>query len=592
MTSRAFGAVFIVPEDRELVDKSAGIVVGVVAGSESRPRGNGDIETVYDVTIERVLKGTFARGSTISVASPGGSIDKRFTLVPGSAHFAKDDRVLLFLVPHDGAWTMTDMALGKFRFVISTDGQSLLLRDEENIIGFDRQMRTHVEKIRREAEFLAFIEETVRGRDADANYFVTPGEYERDPVSPTALTPQSYAVHFPGLIPGRWPETRMSATTPRPFFKNADQSATGLADGGVQMITNALNAWTNDCGSAVNIPYGGTNALLNDETDHVNTILWNDPSEDIPGPWTGAGIIATAFLRGDEELHTFNGMVDGWRSFSDTDLVIQDGLTGAEWFIATTVTHEIGHALALRHSNMHHDDTPCRAGDECTVEAIMNSSINVPWNYTLQPWDQNAIRALYPASCEPPPATPIDVAAFSTSGSSVTVQWAASASATSYKVFRRSSVSASYTEIASGVTGSPYVDNTVVSGTGYQYVVRASNAAGDSANSDADFTAAISFTDHPLVAGSTTVTLAHFTEVITAVNALRALGGLGAMTFTQGAPAAGATIKASHIDDLRDALNEAYTSVGAGGLVFDDDPVPVGSPILMWQMHTLRALVK
>lgn len=598
MSFPAFAAIFIVPQDRELVAKSRGIIVGVVIGSTSELRDDGDVETIYDVRIERAMKGTFPRDSVVRVASPGGNVEKRWTMVPGSAHFQKDDKVVLFLVQHEGRWVTTDMTLGKFRFITSTGGQSLLLRDGEDIVGFDKQMRTHVEKIRREAGFLEFIEETVGGRDAESNYFVEPGEVvslpalekSRTPVVHDTFTAQSYAAHFiNGQYPSRWPESRMGPATPRPFFKNSAQNASGLGDGGVQMITDSLNAWTYDCPSYVNIPYGGTNSLLKDGDDNVNTIVWNDPGNHIAGSWgAGGGTVAVTFLNGDD-FHTFEGVIDGWVSLSDTDVVVQNGVTGAESFMATMMTHEIGHSLALRHSNKHHDGTACQSGDECTSTAVMNNVATILWNYTLQPWDQNAIRALYPAACNTPPP-PTDVNAFTTSGTFVTVHWAASPDATSYKILRRNSTAASYTEIASGVPASPYIDNSVVSATSYQYVVRATNAIGDSGNSDADFTTAISFTDGPLVvAGDTTVKRAHFTELAIAINALRTLGGLGAFTFTGEAPALGATIKASHIEDMRVALDQAYTSVGAGGLVFD----PLGSSVVMaYHMNSLRTLCR
>lgn len=404
----ASAAMFIVPDDAELVRKSGAIVQGVIVGGEGRMRSGGHIETVYSVRVQRVLKGGISSTETLEVASPGGRVGTRFTTVYSAAHFKEGDKVLLFLVQDRGGWTPTDMTLGKFRFVTSTGGQTLLLRDEEDIVGFDREMRTHVERIRREGPFLQFIEDTVRGRAAAQTYFVPPGETvalpeEEEEANRFDLTPntvyaaRSYAIHFSNTYPGRWPESRMTGVLARPFFKNSAQSASGLGDGGVAMITSGLGAWTNDCPSAVNVTYGGTNALLKDGNDDINTVVWNDPGGHIAGTWSGSGVIATAYMSGDN-FHTF-ASEDDWVSLSDSDVVVQNGLTGAESFVATAMTHEFGHAIGLRHSNTHHDGTACQGTDECTGTAIMNSSVNVLHNYTLQAWDQTAIRALYPAAC-------------------------------------------------------------------------------------------------------------------------------------------------------------------------------------------------
>jgi fibronectin type 3 domain-containing protein/mono/diheme cytochrome c family protein len=64
-----------------------------------------------------------------------------------------------------------------------------------------------------------------------------------------------------------------------------------------------------------------------------------------------------------------------------------------------------------------------------------------------------------------------------------TLTWTGSAGATSYKV-KRSVTSGSNYSVVGNATGTSYVDNGVANGQTYYYVVVASNAAGDSANSN------------------------------------------------------------------------------------------------------------
>ena len=70
-----------------------------------------------------------------------------------------------------------------------------------------------------------------------------------------------------------------------------------------------------------------------------------------------------------------------------------------------------------------------------------------------------------------------------TAGSArVTLAWPAVSGATSYKVLR-GAVVGTYTQIASGVTTTGYVDTAVTVGQAYHYVVVATNSAGDSPGS-------------------------------------------------------------------------------------------------------------
>jgi hypothetical protein len=80
----------------------------------------------------------------------------------------------------------------------------------------------------------------------------------------------------------------------------------------------------------------------------------------------------------------------------------------------------------------------------------------------------------------------------------------------------------------------------------------------------------VTFTDNPLVAGTTTVKLAHLTELRTAIDAFRAAAGLGAATF-EPSPS---FVKQSDLESLRTALQQARSALGLSALTFTD-AVPV-----------------
>ncbi len=88
---------------------------------------------------------------------------------------------------------------------------------------------------------------------------------------------------------------------------------------------------------------------------------------------------------------------------------------------------------------------------------------------------------LLPPPPVPPPAAPINLSAATNFGS-VTLTWSASSGATNYYVKRSQSSGGPYTLVGS-TTGTTYTDTTVINGTTYYYVVTASNANGESANS-------------------------------------------------------------------------------------------------------------
>ncbi len=424
----ALGASFVVPTDSELIAKTSAIVTGVVEGSFVQET-NGIIETVYEVRVDQSMKGSVPSGELVRVASPGGILGERGLYVPGAAHFSHGERVLLFLNRDDanrtnGRWKTTDLTLGKFRFVTSTAGERLLVRDQEDVVGWTHHGQIHQEKVRREAGFLRFIGERVQGRKAIPDYEVD----AKDVTLPAAPAPRRFtasseatagseatigseAAPFPAPTytdwisgqPTRWPNMSSGVT----FRKVASQSIPNAADGGVGAIQNALSAWNNDCASNINLIYGGTTSVGSANHDGNNVVEYNDPQGKISGSWTGSGTIGICFLS-FAGSHSFGG-VTYW-NITDADVVIQNGFTATHGAFAAALTHEVGHGIGWRHSNQDYaSGGACNsATQECTSAAIMNSSVNGNYGFTLQTWDRHAAEAVYPGgSCGSTCAAPV-----------------------------------------------------------------------------------------------------------------------------------------------------------------------------------------
>jgi len=186
------------------------------------------------------------------------------------------------------------------------------------------------------------------------------------------------------------------------------------------------------------------------------------------------------------------------------------------------------------------------------------------------------------------PLAPANVTATAQTATSILVSWSASATATSYQVFRRDN-SGAFNEIGTP-TGTSFPD-TVTAGTAHLYRVRAVNGSGASGDSAYDLATAVMFTDASLVAGTTTVKALHLTQLQAAVNAVRQLvTGLGNATFSDPNPS-GVVIRAADILELRNALDAALGPLGRGTGGYTDSSLS-GVPVKAVHFQQIRDRVK
>jgi FG-GAP-like repeat/Immunoglobulin domain len=481
LAGTASATTFIVPTDEHLVDKASAIVIGTVEASYTQ-QADTILETVNEIRVERAMKGALRPNELIRVIELGGELESGAGLyVPGSPRYEQGERVLVFLTRDEGRWRTTDMALGRFRFATSTAGERLLVRQMEDVVGWDHHGRPHQEKIRREHGFLQFIDARVAGRAHNTDYAVdasavTLAAAPRERFEATTMAapfPARTYVSFPSdPKPGRWENVSAGIR----FYKRTDQNLSGLADGGVSVIQNGLAAWTNEPNSNINLIYGGQQQRASNSQDNVNVIEFNDPQNRIGGSWTGAGTVGTTFLWYND-LHEYEGEL--WWSISDTDVVFQNGYPGTNSALATAMTHELGHALGFRHSDQDMFDGPCNPSTmECTNAAVMFSVSTSAYGYSLQPFDQHAAEAVYPGTgtptCTPPSITSQPTSRTINPGQSTTLSVTATGTpAFTYQWFVGASGNTS-TPIAGGTSSTL----TVAPSSTTSYWVRVSNGCG------------------------------------------------------------------------------------------------------------------
>lgn len=185
----------------------------------------------------------------------------------------------------------------------------------------------------------------------------------------------------------------------------------------------------------------------------------------------------------------------------------------------------------------------------------------------------------------PPLAAPSGVSAQAIAATTVRVSWNAVAGAAEYEVFRRAAGGAF---VSRGRTSATTLDDPAAASTAYLYQVRALTAGGVSgAASASDLATTVLFTDDPISAGATNVKAIHLTQLRAAVNAVRALAGSGAATFT-----ASTIIKAVQVTELRGALAAARATLGLSTPSFTDPTLGAGTSIKAVHFIELRNGVK
>lgn len=171
---------------------------------------------------------------------------------------------------------------------------------------------------------------------------------------------------------------------------------------------------------------------------------------------------------------------------------------------------------------------------------------------------------------------PTNLTATADGATSVALSWDAVAGAT-YKIFR-SAAYPTYTQIGTAA-GTTYSDTTALANHAYLYTVRATDGSTDSVDSNADLATTVLFTD-PTLGSAIAVKATHVNQLRTAVDAVRTLAGLSAGTYTDPTLTAGVAINRLHVIDLRTALDAARTALALSVLGYTDPSITAGTTVV------------
>lgn len=171
-------------------------------------------------------------------------------------------------------------------------------------------------------------------------------------------------------------------------------------------------------------------------------------------------------------------------------------------------------------------------------------------------------------------AAPETVAAIRTGPTTALLTWSTVRGASGYRIYRTSNQS-TYTALGTSGTTS-FADGTPSVNTAYLYKVRAIDAiARESADSAKALLTTVVLTDPHATAG-VAVKAAHFAELRSAVNAVRALAGAAPVTFTD-ASLPSVQVKRLHLLELRSALQAARASLALPQFLYLEPVITSGS---------------
>lgn len=496
LSGGARAASFVVPPDEVLIREADAIAVATVLSSWARQTPSGGVETVTELAVEEPIKGSLATGRIVTVVELGGVAGDIGLLICGAAEYEPGERALVFLRRQgevDSRWRTLHMTLGKFDFEVDAEGRRILMRlpTSGHVFGWDMEGEPFVERPRASDEFLQYVRRVTRGESPEPDYFLPAAmqslsaQVRRPAELPSTFgfPPWTYQLASPGGVEPRW------NTFPTEVVWRSNGTLANAPNGGVDAIIAASALWTNDPDSNVNYTYGGTTTSLGGlkTFDSINSVLFNDPNDEIPGEFTGSGTLAI----GGPWFSTSTTHLHAGFSFGDifaADIVLQDRLgiwPGVkDGRLIQLITHEEGHTLGFRHSDQgQRSSDSCLADFDCSNEAIMKATITTLYS-DLQPWDRRAVAALYgDGAVAPPPCITLQSqpnTAVINEGESVTLSVSAKASSggVSYQWFRGERGDTS--QPVGGATGTSFQTGPVFSSRSYWVRVTAGCGTADS----------------------------------------------------------------------------------------------------------------
>jgi hypothetical protein len=371
---------FVRMDAAQLARRSDAALIATVAAVQPAALENGAVVTRVVLAPERVVLGTLPGGPLV-LHEPGGAVDGLVEHVFGAPRYRPGERVLVFVQrTAGGTLRTTAMAMGRYELGGGAEGSATRRLDEATVLDPDSGAPLPAGPlVERLADVLAAL----------------PGKARR-PVALRAVEPAARSVTAAPFTylgrPSRWFEP--DDGQPVRFRTDRGGDAVLGAEASAEAVAEALVAWSSVDGASL--------LLADDDLPEPvsfagcggdSRLVFNDPFDEIDAPVECRGVLGIGGYCYAEEQREVGGQA--FNRIRVGKVTIADGWGGCrQWTpcnVAQVVTHEMGHALGLGHSQ-----------DEA---ATMSGTANFDGRCAaLAADDEAGIRALYPAPDTPTPS--------------------------------------------------------------------------------------------------------------------------------------------------------------------------------------------
>ena len=399
----SFATTVITPSDDDMVIGARAILRGKVVAIESSFDAQTErIYTYITIKVQEVLKGQITERRVV-LKELGGQVGDRTTVIYGNPQFKKGEKVLLYLDTWaDGSLRTYQMFLGKFNIVRDDlTGREVAVRSspDENTTVLKNQMHGHRAPGRStERQELSRYIRMVKNRLAANWERSVQFEAEAYANIPLLGEPPEYrsiadrgevSVNFTFLGPFRFfePDSGQPVAVTLNPNPSSDQGVPQVTLNSADVIA-AGNAWSNVSGCALQMSYSGAlnECYSSGALPGVHVVSNNCDGRNAPTPgcasilaWGGVRLTGsqTKVINGTTFRQTIQGFVsmNPWASCSfNLNCNVQEILT-----------HEIGHAIGLGHSQF----------SDATMAAFAHFDGRCA---SIRTDDADGVRAIYPGS--------------------------------------------------------------------------------------------------------------------------------------------------------------------------------------------------